>query len=303
MARERSPDRERAKKIWLVSGGTKKLKDISAELGLGETQIRKWKSQDKWDAEMKGNVTKSKSNVTKQGAPFGNKNAKGHGAPKGNQNAGGNAGGDGGPPGNKKAVTTGEHESIWADTLQDEERDLIGRIQTDPIQLLDEEISLLTIRERRMMQRVKNLMEGITEKQRRVLHQLRAVKEPVTVHDEQTGQTRTTIIQRDQLVVAEIAETDFRPIEDIMRIEEALTRVQDKKLKSIELKQKLDEAALFIGMKTEEQWMRIEKLKAEVKAIKGPDGEDPLDDGFLEALKGKAAEVWGNDGDADDEEA
>jgi uncharacterized protein YjcR len=50
MPRERSPDRDKAKQIWLGSDGQMKLKDIAAELGLGETQIRKWKSQDKWDA-------------------------------------------------------------------------------------------------------------------------------------------------------------------------------------------------------------------------------------------------------------
>lgn len=111
MARERSPDRDKAKQIWLDSGGTIKLKDIAAELGLGETQIRKWKSQDKWADDLKGNVTNEpNSNVTKRkGAPKGNKNAVGNkgGAPKGNQNAKGNRGGHGGPYGNDKAVKHG----------------------------------------------------------------------------------------------------------------------------------------------------------------------------------------------------
>jgi Uncharacterized conserved protein len=46
---------------------------------------------------------------------------------------------------------------------------------------------------------------------------------------------------------------------------------------------------------------QIDKVKAETKAINGPT-DDIGDDGFLEALKGKAAEVWG-DGEQDDEEA
>ncbi len=85
MPRARSPKREQAYQIWLDSEGTKKLKDIAVELEVSETQIRKWKNQDKWN----GNVTNPNSNVTKRkhGAQPGNQNAVGHGAPKGNQNA------------------------------------------------------------------------------------------------------------------------------------------------------------------------------------------------------------------------
>jgi len=88
MARARSPNRDKAFEIWKASEGTLLLKDIAAELGVKDSQIRKWKNQDKWEDSLKGNVTKPKRNVTnKKGAPKGNKNAVGHGAPKGNSNA------------------------------------------------------------------------------------------------------------------------------------------------------------------------------------------------------------------------
>ncbi|WP_098742069.1 phage terminase small subunit-related protein [Paenibacillus sp. EZ-K15] len=105
MARERSPERDKAKQMWLVSGGTMKLKDIAAALSIGETQVRKWKSQDKWAADLKSNVTnESKGTVTKRGAPKGNKYAIGNrgGAPTGNKRAVGNKGGSGGPPRNSR---------------------------------------------------------------------------------------------------------------------------------------------------------------------------------------------------------
>ena len=86
MPRARSPKRDKAYQLWIASGGKKKLKDIAAELEVSETQIRKWKNQDKWNSNVtnqgKGNVTKRKP-----GGQPGNKNAVGHGAPKGNQNA------------------------------------------------------------------------------------------------------------------------------------------------------------------------------------------------------------------------
>ena len=85
MPRARSPKRDEAYRLWINSGKKRKLKDIASELGVSETQVRKWKNQDKWN----GNVTNPKSNVTKRrrGGQPGNKNAVGHGAPKGNKNA------------------------------------------------------------------------------------------------------------------------------------------------------------------------------------------------------------------------
>lgn len=88
MARQRSPDRNKAFEIWRDSGGTTKLKHIAAQLHVMDSQIRKWKNQDKWDEKLKGTLPKTKSNVTKKsGAPIGNKNAVGHGAPADNSNA------------------------------------------------------------------------------------------------------------------------------------------------------------------------------------------------------------------------
>ncbi|SMC63473.1 terminase small subunit [Sporomusa malonica] len=73
MPRQRSPQRDKAFEIWKNSGGKKQPKDIASELGVSDVQVRKWKSEDKWDGEKKGNVTKKKiksvpkkkSNVTK----------------------------------------------------------------------------------------------------------------------------------------------------------------------------------------------------------------------------------------------
>lgn len=107
MGRERSPERDKAKQMWLESGGTMKLKDIAAALVVGENKVRKWKSIDHWEEELKWNVPpvskgsvpiEMKGNAPHRGAPKGNKNAVGNrgGAPPGNQNAKGNSGGAGG---------------------------------------------------------------------------------------------------------------------------------------------------------------------------------------------------------------
>ncbi|WP_165571513.1 phage terminase small subunit [Cytobacillus praedii] len=82
MSRPISPNRLKALKIWLKSGREKKPKEIAEELGISSSQVRKWKSVDKWD--------EIPDTPSKRGAPYRNKNAvgnKGGGAPEGNQNA------------------------------------------------------------------------------------------------------------------------------------------------------------------------------------------------------------------------
>lgn len=63
MGRQRSPVRDNAKNLWLDDPG-RPLKDIAAEVGVSEEQVRKWKSVDRWDKN-KVTLPKNKGNVTK----------------------------------------------------------------------------------------------------------------------------------------------------------------------------------------------------------------------------------------------
>lgn len=121
-----------------------------------------------------------------------------------------------GPPpdkmrGNKNAVKTGEYETIWLDTLDDDERVFFDAINTDAAKQIDEEIRLITIRERRMMKRIQAL-----NKQKQVL-------EEITDSDE-FGVTKRYV------------DVSVR----IQQIEEALTRVQREKVRLIELKHRIE---------------------------------------------------------------
>ena len=66
LARERSPNRDKAKEIYLRSKGNIKLSDIAIQLDVSDSQIRKWKSTDKWDLELNGALPLSNSNVTNE---------------------------------------------------------------------------------------------------------------------------------------------------------------------------------------------------------------------------------------------
>ena len=120
MPRARSPKRDQAYQIWIDSGGNKKLKDIAAELEVSETQVRKWKNQDRWNS----NVTTPNSNVTKRkhGGQPGNKNAAGHGAPKRNKNA--------------------EKYGFFSKYLPEETVSIIQEMPQDPLDVLWDQIQI-----------------------------------------------------------------------------------------------------------------------------------------------------------------
>jgi len=75
MAKQGSHNRDKARKMYLESNGTMKLINIEVTLNLKDSQIRKWKLQDKWEDKLKGMLPKVNSNVTKRvGASKSNKN-------------------------------------------------------------------------------------------------------------------------------------------------------------------------------------------------------------------------------------
>lgn len=248
MGRIQNEHRHEAFELFKKHNGNITNRAIAAQLNEDEKKIAVWKQRDKWLDKI--NVVQQKRSTTKK---------KSRGAPKGNKNAAGH----GGPLGNKKAVVTGEFEAIWMDALEDDERDMVTQIKTDPLIQIDEVIALLGIRERRMMLRIQKLKDGLSEKQRKVLQELTTVKEAIPVHNEKTGKTQTLIHSNNVLGITRIEETEFRAIDDILRLEEALTRVQDKKLKALDVKAKL----LLINGNIEEQKLRISKMKAELEKL------------------------------------
>lgn len=224
-----------------------KYKDIAAKYNVSLATVKSWKTRYKWSKKGMQNsmhtnsekvCNKEKSMHTKTGAPIGNKNAAGHGAPLGNKNAAGNRGGHA-PPRNTNAVVTGEYQTIWLDMMDDTEKKLINAIDTDPIAQLDEDIRLLTLRERRMLKNLNDLREqdGILETKK----EYGLVKTPKVVNliDEKTGKTERIKTEEQEMALVGIEENHKLLIDKILRVEEALTRVQTAKTKAIESKHKI----------------------------------------------------------------
>lgn len=99
--------REKAKEIWLKSKGAKPLVEIATELNKSSSTIRKWKSLDSWEDELKGSAP-----LNKRSAPL-----------KNNQNAVENKGGA--PPKNQNAMSHG----LFSKWLPDETNELMGAMK------------------------------------------------------------------------------------------------------------------------------------------------------------------------------
>lgn len=161
-------------------------------------------------------------------------------------------------PGNKNAVTTGEFETIFFDELEDEELSLVEKTPIKKIELLKQEIQLLTVRERRMLKRISNLKD-----------------KEITLVSSKSG-------------IEKGFDTNIEEFEgtlgQIQRIEEALTRVQDKKQKAIDLLHKFE---------VDEQRLELTVMKLELDILKqGGQDEEVEDDGFMDAMKAEVGAVW-----------
>lgn len=220
MGRERSSRRDEALRLYLESEGEKQPKDIAVFLNVPASRIRKWKSEDKWDAELakppdKRNVPKKRS-----GAPFGNRNAAGNkggsGPPKGSRNAAGSGKSHIGKA--SPALKTGEYAIIWEDQLTEEERALLyGSVDLEPLKVLDEDVRLLAIRERRMLKLRDDLLANPE------------VEEEIHGYFDKEGKPKPKSFVRHKSPV----------IDRLLNLEEALTRVQEKRIRASEAMHKV----------------------------------------------------------------
>ena len=209
-----------------------KLVEIAHRLDLPEGTVRRWKSTHKWESERSDRK---------------------------------------GPPGNKKAVTTGEFETLFFDCLEPEEQQLAASVPPDKEQLLLQEIRLLTVREHRMLRRIDLLRMSMDDSGE--------------VSGDETGMTAVGHkrgLEKDK----ETDLTEYRGrLGQIQNIEDALTRVQARKQAAIDSLHRygVDDARLEIEL------MRLDLAVRKAGGL--DDEEEPEDDGFLAALSG-AAEDW-----------
>ncbi len=203
MPRARSPNRDKAFELWKESGKSRTLKEIAQELGVSESQVRKWKNLDKWDeAQALPNITKSigneaesKGNVTIEEK-----------TPKRKR---------GGQKGNQNRYVHGLYANPTMDMIPQEELNRLSQMNFDnPAELLIDEIMLLTVRERQLMESIQKYqdqknglsLDGVT----------RRTVESEGVKGSRSKQVETTTRTRDVFDV-------------IQKLQAELTKVQKEK--------------------------------------------------------------------------
>ena len=141
MARPRKPERDKAKKMYLESGGKISTKELAAAVGVDDGRIRKWKSLDKWEDALQ-------KQPKKKGGQPGNKNAAGSTPAK---------------QGNKNAVTHGAFAHVGIEDLTEEQQEEILAMKPgETLQRMNEELQGLLVRKTYLT----NLLNGFTDPQK-----------------------------------------------------------------------------------------------------------------------------------------
>lgn len=257
MPKARSPERDKAYQLWKESGGTKSLRMIAEELGVPEKSVSGWKAKDQWEEKVERSTPKMERSTPKK---------KRGGQP-------GNTNGTGAPLNNKRALKTGEFERIFYSDLTPEEREMLENASDDPTEHIKQEVLLGAVREKRMMGRLAILSDlERTNRNGMVLINTRVNgKLAASPFGSPGGQVNP------QSVVNETRTA----LESILKVEEALTRVQNGRQNAI--------VALHrIGIDNK-------KFEIEKKRLEFENGSDEReDDGFIAALEATGGKVFEN---------
>lgn len=180
---------------------------------------------------------------------------------KKNQNAKGNKGGPGAEKRNKRALKTGEYETIYDDLLTDEEKEIMDRIDIeDKKKQTWSEIKFLSIRARRISHKIEELKSG---------------KEMTIIKMSKNSLNNGTSTNTE-------AEST---INIIQRFSEALTRVQEAKRRYLDS---------YHRMETDDRRFELDLIRLEMEAARedSTNTEDLKDDSFIKALNDTTEGVW-----------
>ncbi|MBJ8205535.1 terminase [Bacillus cereus] len=249
MARQRSPDRNKAYEIFKEHNGditNRKIAELlsTSEKTVSEKTVGGWKSKDGWIDKLNGVLHKNERSTPKKdteyskkkpGAPKGNKNAVNNrgGAKKGNKNAVGNSGGAA-PLRNGNAATHGLYRKYLPQEIYDLKEELKEAVNNDSLTIIWDSIML---------------------QYTQIIHAQRIMF--VKDNEDMTKELRKN----------KLTESGFEKEWEIQFAwdkQASFLNAQSKAMSTlVNLIEKYDRLA-----NTEEQKLRIEKLKKEIAAIK-----------------------------------
>lgn len=189
------PDKiEQASRIWKETEGKISIRKLAREVNVSPSTIIRWKNNN-WELKPSHGF-----------GVKGNKNAVGHGPGKGSCNG----------------FKTGAYAAIPLTSLSQDEHNILLNYDKDPVTLLDFEIGLMMVRQKRMLE---------------LLEQVKTERDLITedISHIVVGRGATT----DSPTLREHTKRRQSIIDKIVAIEEALTRVQDRTVHMILQRNKL----------------------------------------------------------------
>lgn len=156
MPRGSSGKRDEAEQLFLDG---MKLTEIAKKLQIPEGTVRSWKNRGKWGKSLKKNKCNVAKYDTENNATL---QKKKRGGQPGNQNAKGGKGG-GAPKRNTNAEKHGAYSTFYLDSMDDNERALIKDMPTNESALLYEQIAVYTVRERKLMHKIRDFKENLSK--------------------------------------------------------------------------------------------------------------------------------------------
>ncbi|MEH7186487.1 terminase small subunit [Bacillus toyonensis] len=304
----RSVERDKAFEMYKDSKGEIPIEDIAEELGKSISLVRKWKSKDKWDENITGNITTGKKVITKVENPKTKKKLKAILEDEelsekerlfclyyvkyfnGTQAA-------------LKSGYTKESAHVQASRLLRRERvssyikelkgELVENVFVEAMDVLKEYIKIAFA----------DITNYVTFGQKEV--PIMGMFGPVK---DEAGNELTQMVNYVEFNEADMVDgsiiTEVKKGKDGVSIKLAdKMKALDKLAQYFDLvpdnfKRQIEEERHKMQM--EVQKAQVDKIKADTARVKGEDGEEYEDDGFKEALEGKVEEVW-DDHDDDSE--
>lgn len=184
----------------------------------------------------------------------------------GNTNAIGNSGGPGAPEGNKRALTTGEYETILQSALTEEEQILFENIEIQSKRaLIEREYKMLRVREHRISKRITAIQNK--EKDMNVERIVKRQYNSNSSNEIETVTEATNVIN------------------PLQKLEDSLTRVQEALRRCIDSLHK---------MENDDRKLELDIIRLEMEAAKedSTNTEDLKDDSFIKALNETTEGVW-----------
>lgn len=284
MPMPRNKAREEAYQLWRASNGRLSSGEIAKTLAVSPSQVRNWKSKDKWEERLaaegpperkaKKSAKQEQASVDngqeapakrKRGAPYGNHNGKG--APPGNHR------GTGAPPGNKNAMKGGTFERFAYAYMEDDEAEIAGDVtQPDIERELLTTFAFLKARELRLLKRIERI-RGMERGGAPVI-----ASTSLTTSDTQRERSRGSESEHTDMQITNASST-----EDMLnKLEAELDKVQRQKVKILT---QLD------NMRLQRERLEVERLRAQSES-----DQSRLANEWVEALLAVAAEEGKEEG-------